>query len=117
MKYWDAADGIAAFACVQNTAFLLALLNTDARNSVRAARWASRGSILLFWVVYCVGETACVKTALHLGDVSGTKLLDAWNDALIGRLTAITIFSAIALLALFAPSHETSVKPSRGGNP
>jgi hypothetical protein len=112
IKYWEAADGIAAFACVQNVAFLLALLSPDALATIRAAPWATRGSVLMFWLIYSAGVTVCIETALNLGGISDGVERNAWNYALYGRLAAIAIFSLVTLGALFMPAPLTSGKTS-----
>src|SRR5579859_3720366 len=90
MKYWDAADGITAFACVHMVAFLLSLLSENARATVAAAPWITRGSVVFFWLLYCAGICLAVYAALNLLGHVDTKVMAAWQYALWGRLCAVS---------------------------
>lgn len=100
IKYWDAADAIAAFACVHMVAFLFSLLSKDASRVIATAPWLTRGLVVAFWIIYSGGICLCVHIGLKLVAKDDAVLRSAWSYALWGRLGAVLIFTSIVLLAL-----------------
>jgi hypothetical protein len=48
----------------------------------------------------------CIKFGRRLLEDTSMPIVVAWDYALWGRLTAVSIFSLISLLALFGPSID-----------
>jgi hypothetical protein len=98
IKFWEAADGITAFACAHTVAFLLSLLSKEAQEIAFKRKWITRGSVIVFWLIYCSGICFAVQAGMELANGSEHH---AWAVARTGRLAAVSGFSLIAFLTLF----------------
>jgi hypothetical protein len=113
-KFWDAANAVTGFACLQSIAISVLVINRDVelslcrRDLIGFINDGTTTAIIAVVLYFMFGIAAWLlsrrgEQLVKLGNVSqsfGREILASWRYMNRGRIVAILVFSIINLLVL-----------------
>jgi hypothetical protein len=112
-KLWSLANIVTAFAVAQNLGLTYAVARRDLNIASRGdvALWFALGATVVFTALYVAAIMWCGTKGASL-DTAGNG--GVWRLVTAARVSAVVLFTAVLLLALYGHKHDGPQPTSPG---